>query len=217
MANESKLEAPYVVIIDYGIGNVGAIANMITRLGKRAVISNDREVIFGSRWLVLPGVGSFDAGMDNLESRNLLPILHQAVVEQKKPTLGICLGMQLFARKSEEGKKPGLGWIDAEVVRFVPTKMPKDLKIPHMGWNELHRISPTPLLKQTEPHSRYYFVHSYHLECRRSQDIAATCHYGYDFAAVIQSGNIFGTQFHPEKSHRFGASILSGFLDETAC
>lgn len=199
-----------IAIIDYGIGNLSSVQNMFRKIGvKDVTISNDKNVIEKADKLLLPGVGAFDAGMENLERSGLIELLNHKVCTEKVPLLGICLGMQLLSKKSEEGSKPGLGWIDAETVKFNFTADLK-LKIPHMGWNYIHVRKDNPLI-DTASKNRFYFVHSYHVKCYNENQVLATCNYGTDFTCMVNKENIFGAQFHPEKSLKFGMKILENF------
>lgn len=200
-----------IVIVDYGMGNLASIANMLQRVGSRGVISGDPALISGAEKLILPGVGSFDAAMRNLSERGLLPVLSEKVCLRKTPVLGICLGMQLLTSRSEEGELPGLGWISAETRRF---DFPQGgLKIPHMGWNSVREEKDSPLLSGTGGEQRFYFVHSYHVVCHDRRDVLATASYGGDFVAAVSRDNIYGVQFHPEKSHRFGMGLMKNFAE----
>ncbi len=198
------------IIVDYGLGNVNSIANMIRHVGATCVITSNPDRILNAKRLILPGVGAFDAGICALKERNLLELLSKIVLKQSIPILGICLGMQLMTKSSEEGNFPGLGWIDAEVRRFTPND--QKLKIPHMGWNTVTIPKNNFLLKEEE-RQRFYFIHSYYVSCANQSDIIAKCHYGHDFVAAFANKNIFGVQFHPEKSHRFGMAVLRRFLE----
>lgn len=201
-----------IVIVDYGMGNLKSIANMLKKIGLDSLITSDAEQIAQASKLILPGVGAFDQGMKNLESSGLRPCLEQKVNEQQTPVLGICLGMQLLSRSSEEGKLPGLGWIEADTQRFNFDSQAR-LKIPHMGWNTIQVKRSNALLKDSEKEQRFYFVHSYHLVCDQPEDILAETHYGYPFAAAVGHDNVFGVQFHPEKSLRFGMEVLRHFAE----
>lgn len=200
-----------VVIIDYGVGNLGSIQNMLRKVGCQAITSSDPDVIMNAPKLLLPGVGAFDAGMQCLTERGLKPVLNEYVISRKKPVLGICLGMQLMAASSDEGRIPGLGWIDAQVKRIRPSD--RSLKVPHMGWNQVRQIKDDPLLTNLNTGSRFYFVHSYHVECHNPEDVLLTTSYGGEFHSAFRHGNIWGFQFHPEKSHKFGMQLLKNFAE----
>lgn len=199
-----------IVIVDYGIGNLASVLNMFKKIGvKDAVISADANVLAKATRVLLPGVGAFDGGMGNLKASGLMETLsHKATVE-KVPLLGICLGMQMLTRRSEEGQEPGLGWIDAETLRFTPPAELK-LKVPHMGWDYIKVQRPNPLVDAGSK-SRFYFVHSYYVKCLDEQQSLATCHFGQDFTCMVNKDNIFGAQFHPEKSLKFGMKVLENF------
>jgi glutamine amidotransferase len=201
-----------IVIIDYGLGNLGSIRNMLKKIRAEGIISSSASDIEKAAKLILPGVGTFDHGMKNLEALGLLPILENKVVQKKTPILGICLGMQLFARKSQEGESRGLGWIDAEVVRFRFENNERRLKIPHMGWNLVKVYQRNPLFEEMYPEARFYFVHSYHVACKNKEDVLTQTCYGYEFVSALKKENIYGVQFHPEKSHKFGMKLLDNFV-----
>jgi len=200
-----------IVIVDYQMGNLGSIGNMLKKLGARAVITSEAARLMRADKLILPGVGAFDNGMQNIERLGLRPLLDKKVLEEKTPILGICLGMQLITRRSQEGSLPGLGWVEADTVRFGFNPNGK-LKIPHMGWNHIIPNGAHPLFTGLESEARFYFVHSYHAACDRKEDVLAFTSHGYEFAAAIGRGNIMGTQFHPEKSHKFGLKLLDNFI-----
>jgi glutamine amidotransferase len=202
-----------ITIVDYGMGNLGSIQNMLKKVGSASIVSADKLAIERADKLILPGVGAFDTGMRRLGELGLIPILNRIALEKRVPVLGVCLGMQLLMRKSEEGHLPGLGWIEGEAVRFRFDAAQSNLKIPHMGWNTLSVRRPGILFKGIEGEARFYFVHSYHVVCARDEDVLATTEYGYPFASVIQHDNIMGAQFHPEKSHRFGMAMLKSFVE----
>jgi glutamine amidotransferase len=203
-----------IAIVDIGVGNLGAIKNMLRKVGAQAEITGSADAIEAADKIVLPGVGAFDHGMGALAASGLMDVLNEQALDARKPVLGICLGAQMLGRKSEEGSLPGLGWIDMDVVRF-----PRDagVKIPHMGWSTVSPATPDgrvhPLFAEGETEPRFYFVHSYHFQCDRPEDVAATCVYGSPFAAAVARGNVWGVQFHPEKSHRFGAALLRNFAE----
>ena len=199
-----------IIIVDYGMGNVGSILNMFKKLGvDNVTVSNKIEGVEEADKLILPGVGAFDNGMKNLKESGLIPVLNKKVIEDEVPVLGICLGMQLLCNKSEEGEEPGLGWIDADVIKFRIDDT-VNFKIPHMGWNYVEIKEENPLISK-EQKNRYYFVHSYYVKCNVEEDIIARANHSFDFTCAVQHENIFGTQFHPEKSHKFGMKLLKNF------
>ena len=202
-----------VAVIDYGLGNSGSIVNMLRVIGEKSVITSEPEKIKSADHIILPGVGAFDAGMSELEKRNLISVI-QEEAGAGKPILGICLGMQLLGRRSEEGKKAGLSLIPLESVRFcfADREEGNPLRIPHMGWDITEIKQDKPLLDGIQEISRYYFVHSYHAVCDSPEFVLMTCEYGYEFAAAVCKGNLYGVQFHPEKSHDFGMKILENFV-----
>ncbi len=198
-----------IAIVDYGVGNLASVLNMFKKAGVRDVqVSGDAEVLARASKILLPGVGAFDGGMGNLERSGLIPVLNQKALVEKVPVLGICLGMQMLTRRSDEGQMKGLGWIDAETLKFNPAPELK-LKVPHMGWDYIHVNRKNPLLDQER--NRYYFVHSYYVKCLDESQSLATCKFGIDFTCAVNKDNIFGTQFHPEKSLRFGMKVLENF------
>ena len=201
-------------IVDYGLGNLGSIKNMLKKVGVPAQISSLPDDIVAADKLILPGVGAFDAGMANLHARGLVPVLEEQVFERKKPVLGICLGMQLMSKGSEEGQQRGLGWIDAETRRFDFSALEQRLPVPLMGWNEVTVEKSEPLVSELPPEPRFYFVHSYHVVCANPGDIMLTATYGLPFTAGFAHGNILGVQFHPEKSHKFGMALLQAFAKQ---
>lgn len=200
-----------ITIIDYGAGNLGSIKNMIRKIGFDAKISSKVEDILDANKLILPGVGSFNFGMEQLNKSGLIDALNVKVLEEKTPIMGICLGVQLFTNQSEEGDLKGLSWFDAETVKFNFNDSNK-LKIPHMGWNEIIKKKDSKLLQDINLDSRFYFVHSYHLKCKDQNDSLLETNYGYNFVSAIEKKNIVGVQFHPEKSHKFGMKILNNFI-----
>ena len=199
-----------IAIIDYKTGNVGSIKNMLKKIGYSSEITNDPEKLAAADKLILPGVGAFDRGMQNLEDLGLVDVLNP-MVEEGKPILGICLGMQLLTKRSDEGIKPGLGWVDAEVIKFEFEDI--NMKVPHMGWNTIEIVGSDSILQELSAEARYYFVHSYYIKCNQASDILAQTNYGLNFVSAFQKDNIFGVQFHPEKSHRFGMEILKNYAE----
>jgi len=207
-----------IVILDYGMGNTGSILNMIRRIGGQALIASDEAAIMSASAIILPGVGSFDNGMQKLHSCGILVHLEQRVLQEKVPFLGICLGMQLLFEKSQEGAMGGLGWIAGEVKRFDFSGLEKkELKVPQMGWNLVKPAHYETLFKGLEKEARFYFVHSYHAVCSSQENALGVSEYGYPFVSAVQKENIFGVQFHPEKSHRFGMTLFKNFLVLSAC
>src|SRR2546422_2566865 len=202
-----------ILVIDYGVGNVGSILNMLRKCGADVRVSSMAREVEDADKLVLPGVGAFDHGMQQLRRFGLIAARNVAVRDRRTPILGICLGMQLFGKGSEEGREPGLGWIDGRSVRFAFGGEAPPLKVPHMGWNVLAPTHPASILAGLEPTARFYFVHSYHLCCDRAEDVVSTTTYGYPFASMIVRANVIGVQFHPEKSHRYGLWLLQRFAE----
>jgi len=203
-----------VAIASYGMGNLGSIVNMIRKLGHRSRLCTTPGEIAEATKLILPGVGHFGRGMENLQRAGLVPALNQKVLGEKVPVLGICLGMQLMAQSSEEGGDiRGLGWIDAAFVRFRPERAAHRIAVPHMGWNDITLRKPSRLFEGSGPNPRFYFVHSYHAECGSPEDVLAETEHGYRIVAAYERDNVFGVQFHPEKSHRFGLALMKNFIE----
>ncbi len=205
-----------IAIIDYGLGNLNSVITMVRKAGYEAIITSSLEQIAVADKIILPGVGSFDQGIKNLLKLDLITTLNRKVLIDKVPILGICLGMQLMTYRSDEGCHNGLGWLNAITVKFK-FDIPKTTmrKIPHMGWNTVSIMQNNPILSGER--QRFYFVHSYHVVCEDKEDVLATCNYGHDFVAAFGHGNIFGVQFHPEKSHRFGMALMRRFLEVRNC
>ena len=199
-----------IAIIDYDIGNISAVANMLQRLGARCTITADAEEIEQAERIILPGNGAFDACMLGLRSSGLIPVLERKVLEQGTPLLGICVGAQMLGDGSEEGKEQGLGWLDMQVRRFPDLP---GLRVPHMGWNQVRPSTDSHrLTRDLEADARFYFVHSYFMQPADPSDVLLLAHYGIDFAAGVSRKNITGVQFHPEKSHRFGKQLFASFV-----
>ncbi|VVB60470.1 Imidazole glycerol phosphate synthase subunit HisH [uncultured archaeon] len=199
-----------ITILDYGMGNVKSILNIIYKVGGEAIISSDINKIIDAEKIILPGIGSFDVGIKNLTEQGLISILNKKVLDEKTPFLGICLGMQLITQRSEEGKLNGLGWINAETEKFRSLK--DNLKVPHMGWNYVTVKKKSKLFKDMYDNPRFYFVHSYYVRCKDKNDILTTTEYGFNFVSAIEKDNIYATQFHPEKSHKFGMKLMENFV-----
>ncbi|CAG1001372.1 glutamine amidotransferase [Burkholderiales bacterium] len=198
-----------ITIIDYGMGNLGSIRNMLKRVGQESEVTCDPQHVARATKLILPGVGSFDAGMANLRADGMAEVLDERVLYSRIPILGICLGMQLMTHRSDEGVADGLGWVDAEVLKFRPSDAAP--KIPHMGWNLVKPVRQSPLLQDLPDEARFYFVHSFHVRCLQPDDVLLTTSYGAPFHSGFEHNNIWGVQFHPEKSHKFGMQLLRNF------
>ena len=198
-----------MTIVDYGVGNIGALTNMLEHLGFESFSSDNPSEIARADKIILPGVGAFDAAMKNLRDPALLDALSTAALDRKRPILGICLGMQLLTESSEEGSEMGLGWIRGST-RRIPATVP-ELKVPHIGWASIDIAKPTSLFSNGPSSERFYFAHSFHVECQNPGDVLATTEYGGKICVAVERENIFGVQFHPEKSHRFGMRLLSSF------
>ena len=198
-----------VTIIDYGLGNLGSIANMVRKCGGSIEVTADPAVIARAHRIILPGVGAFDTGMHHIHQSGLFDLLRQKALQEQVPFLGICLGMQLMTCGSEEGQLPGLGMVQAGCRRFV---LPEGYRVPHMGWDAVAQVRASQFYTLADPETRFYFVHSYHVVCEDPALPLLTCDYGGEFIAAFEQGNIMGVQFHPEKSHSFGKELISGFL-----
>ena len=200
-----------IAIVDYGMGNLHSVQRKFTRVGARATVTSDPGVIGRAERVVLPGVGHFRRAMENLRRLRLLETLNDARA-RRVPILGICLGMQLMANRSEEGDADGLGWLDANVVRFKVSDAVR-FKVPHIGWNEIVQKKKSALFKNIPDRSEFYFVHAYHMTAIREAIILSETEYDYCFASAVESENVFGVQFHPEKSHDIGDLLLRNFVD----
>jgi glutamine amidotransferase len=210
-------------IIDAGIGNVGSIRNMFRKIGATAEVVNDADGVARAHKLVLPGVGAFDSGMARLHGSGLLPAIERRALVDRVPVLGICLGMQLMTLGSDEGRTPGLGWVQARTLAFggdvqalLQNGRTVRLRVPHMGWNRVTTTRAHPLVAGVDADSAFYFVHSYHVQAADRDSLLLECNYGLDFAAALQQGNLMGVQFHPEKSHRHGMLVLRNFAEMPA-
>lgn len=200
-----------IAIIDYGVGNVAAIGNIYKRLDVAAKLVATAEGIAEADRIVLPGVGSFDWAMERLDRSGLRPALERAVLEDRKPILGICVGMQMLASGSEEGRRPGFGWVGGQVKRFEAQRGGRRTQLPHMGWNDVEPAESFDLFADLANDARFYFLHSYYFEAVDPKNVLAMTDYNGRFASAVRARNIFGVQFHPEKSHQWGVRLLKNF------
>jgi len=201
-----------IVLVDYGLGNIQAFANIYRRLGLPAKSASRPEELRDATKIVLPGVGAFDWAMRKLNESGLREVLDEIVLQGRVDVLGVCVGMQMMARSSDEGELPGLGWIDAEIRKFPESSRDHRMSLPHMGWNDVAPASTDTLFRSMDT-PRFYFLHSYYIVPARAQDILATTTYGISFASAVRAGNVYGTQFHPEKSHDWGVQLLRNFAE----
>lgn len=203
-----------ITIVDYGLGNIGAFLNMYKRMNVAAKAARIADELVDAERIVLPGVGAFDHALELLDASGMRPLLEEKVVGDKVPVVGVCVGMQILADTSEEGQGRGLGWIPGAVRHFPSMRVSNSLPLPHMGWND---VEPLPgeagLFRGLERDARFYFLHSFYYECADPADQAATASYGAPFACAVRRGNVWGVQFHPEKSHHFGAMLLKNFAE----
>ena len=201
-----------IALVDYGLGNIQAFANIYRRLEFDAQFVRQPEDLLTADKIILPGVGSFDWAMERLNSSGMTSALNQAVLEHKVPVLGVCVGMQMMAQRSDEGVLPGLGWIEGEVVRFDTSGFNQRTHLPHMGWNDVAPVSPDGLFRGLDS-PRFYFLHSYYIVPADARCTLSTTVYGRPFASAVRNANIYGTQFHPEKSHSWGVQLLRNFAE----
>lgn len=206
------MKAP-IYIVDYGQGNVGSIRNMLHFLGYDAYVTSNPGDVMTAEKLILPGVGAFDTGIRELERRGLIDVLHRRTIEDKVPILGICLGAQLMTRGSEEGNRPGLGWFDAETIRFQFEGVEQKLPVPNVGWRHVIPHGEANLMQGWGGPAKFYFVHSYYIRPASQKNVAFTSRYGHEFVAGLQRDNIYSAQFHPEKSHKFGLYLMRRFAN----
>ncbi|MBS4063682.1 MAG: imidazole glycerol phosphate synthase subunit HisH [Chitinophagaceae bacterium] len=199
-----------ITIVDFGSGNLGSIQNMLKKIGVKSNISSDIDDISQASKIILPGVGSFDTGIQNLQKLGITETLNKKVLVEKVPILGICLGMQLMCKKSAEGKLEGLSWFNTELVKFDPIL---GLRIPHMNWAHTAILKESPLFDDLTVDAKFYHVHSYHVSGRPNESILESCYHGFNFVSALQKDNIIGVQFHPEKSHKFGMIMLRNFVN----
>ncbi|AXR61691.1 imidazole glycerol phosphate synthase subunit HisH [Leptospira mayottensis] len=198
-------------ILDYGVGNLKAFANVLKGLNFHHQIVKTEQELKGCAKIIMPGVGSFDSVMDKLIESGIRDVLSDLIINKKIPILGVCVGMQILASSSEEGSKSGLGWIGGRVKKFNFDRSDSSLAIPQIGWNEVNSTRENTLLKNLEKNPRFYFLHSYYIECEDKKDVIAMANYGGDFACAVNRENIYGTQFHPEKSHHNGVALIRNF------
>lgn len=201
-------------LVDYGLGNIQAFVNIYRRLGIDAFTVRTVNDLRRASRIILPGVGAFDWAMTRLQESGLREVLDEEVLGAKKPVLGVCVGMQMMARSSEEGERPGLGWIDATVIKFDTHLFMNKTHLPHMGWNDAEPLSNDTLFFGLDA-PQYYFLHSYFMKPDRTENILATSNYGQQFTSAVKSENVYGTQFHPEKSHQWGIRLLKNFAELT--
>lgn len=200
-----------IAIIDYGLGNIHAFVNVYKKLDIPVGIVTRKEDLNNVEKIILPGVGAFDHAMEKLNQSGMREKLDEIVMKHKVPVIGICVGMQMMAVDSNEGSQPGLGWIDANVKKFDVSKIPYTTRLPHMGWNNMQVLKSNPLLKGLGDDAKFYFLHSYYFNCKNESDAIASADYGGNFICAVNSENIYGVQFHPEKSHSFGVKLLENF------
>jgi len=200
-----------IAIVDYGLGNIAAFASVYNKANIKVSVARTAGDLNGASKLILPGVGHFDHAMRLLQQSGMRDTLDDMVIRDKVPVIGVCVGMQILARSSEEGELPGLGWIDADVRAFKSRDVASSMSVPHMGWNDVRPLSPNRLFDELQSEARFYFLHSYYMSCNRQEDVLAICNYGADFTCAVQCSNIYGVQFHPEKSHSFGNRLLRNF------
>lgn len=202
-----------ITIIDYNMGNFSAIKNMLNFLSIDCIVTSNPLDIYKAEKIILPGVGSFDYGMENLNSLGISEALKSKVQNSNTPILGVCLGMQLLTKSSDEGVASGLGFLDAYTKKFIFEDNNQRLKVPNMGWNYIIKSNDHALLNSSFSNQKFYFVHSYYVVCNNNDDILATTNYGIKFVSVFKHKNIFGCQFHPEKSHKYGLEVLKNFSE----
>ncbi len=200
-----------IAIIDYGLGNVMAFAHLYHKLNIPIIIAREASDLLKATKIILPGVGAFDYAMELLNDSGMRQILDELVMDRHIPILGICVGMQILAKSSEEGTQRGLGWIKGEVRKFDPSSMIQKTHLPHMGWNDVYPVGSNILFHNLEKDARFYFLHSYYFHCHNHENIIAFCEYGIRFDCAVNHKNIYGVQFHPEKSHQCGTKLLINF------
>ncbi|MCT4223077.1 imidazole glycerol phosphate synthase subunit HisH [Elizabethkingia anophelis] len=200
-----------ITLIDYGVGNINAFVNVYKRVDVPVKIAKTKEDLLDAQKLILPGVGHFDHAMSQLNNSGMRETLDELVLDKKIPVIGICVGMQMMANNSDEGKMDGLKWIDATVKKFDEAKIRQVTRLPHMGWNDVKPIKDLDLFKGLEKDAIFYFLHTYYFDCNNREDIMAITDYGGEFASAAHHENKYGIQFHPEKSHSYGEILLHNF------
>jgi len=200
-----------ITLIDYGVGNINAFVNVYKRVDVPVKIAKTKEDLIGAEKLILPGVGHFDHAMTQLNNSGMRDTLDKMVLLDKIPVIGICVGMQMMANNSDEGTMEGLKWIDASVRKFDESKINQVTRLPHMGWNDVRPVKDIPLFKGLEKDAIFYFLHTYYFECTNPEDVMAVTEYGGEFASAAHHENKYGIQFHPEKSHSYGETLLHNF------
>jgi imidazole glycerol-phosphate synthase subunit HisH len=208
---DAEGDHPVITIVDYGLGNIGAFANVYKRMDMDVRIARTANELADAERIILPGVGAFDHAMNLLDASGMRDTLDELVMERRRPVIGICVGMQILADASDEGSRRGLGWIPGRVRHFSSKPSNRDLPMPHMGWNDVIPRTGEPLFAGLEAEARFYFLHSYFFECDDPDHVSATASYGIDFGCAVRNAHIQGVQFHPEKSHHFGSDLLKNF------
>lgn len=202
-----------IALVNYGLGNILAFANIYKRLNIEVNIASSPDVLQRADRIILPGVGSFDWAMTRLNQSGLRDVLEDSAIRRGVPVLGVCVGMQILARRSDEGKLPGLGWVEGEVRKFDVTRFTHKTHLPHMGWNDVTPLKGDGLFKNLHSGSRFYFLHSYYFLPSSTEHVLAETDYNGSYASAVRSGNVFGVQFHPEKSHKWGIQLLKNFAE----